>query len=284
MHVIAELAGLASLAALASIGVVAFRARRAARALRVEIARVETALERHKQEWYRSRREMAGDIAGLILKREFRNLFQGQNAEDVLLWNFFERKITGFFVDVGAYDGVTFSNTYAFEQMGWRGVLVEADAQAAEACRRNRPRSIVVNAAAGPPESQGTATLHRVGGKPGLEMVSFTRAHPKHLDRCRRDGGVISTIKVPCRTLDDILMEVGADCIDFVSIDVEGAELEVLRGFDLHRHKPCVIVIENAYDGQLIRDYLKARGYRSAVEVEFNEFFVRQGETHPLPL
>jgi FkbM family methyltransferase len=265
---------LSFLVALLFAGTVALRSRRAIRATRAEIQRIEAALDKHKQQWYRAQREIAGDIAGLLLKRSGIH-FQGQNAEDVFLWDFFGRKMTGFFVDVGAYDGVTYSNTYVFEQLGWRGVLVEADPEAVEACRRNRPGSVVIHAAASSSSSHGSVELHRVGGKPGLEMLSFTCVHPKHVDRCRRDGGVISTMQVPCRTIDDILTETCVTCIDFVSIDVEGAELDVLRGFDVNRHKPRMIVVESAYDKQQIRDYLETCGYRIALEIEFNDFFVR---------
>lgn len=97
--------------------------------------------------------------------------------------------------------------------------------------------------------------------------------------RIRAEGGVMRMVRVPLRPLNDILADVTIP-IDFVSIDVEGGELEVLRGFDLGRFKPELLVIEvNVDDGRVSR-YLTEHGYRRMSAIDQNIFFERN---HDLP-
>src|SRR5258705_7614869 len=70
-----------------------------------------------------------------------------QQGEDALLDRFFQQQPTGFFVDVGAFDGLHLSNTYIFEQRGWRGLCIEPTPMFFEMCVRNRPRSLCINVA-----------------------------------------------------------------------------------------------------------------------------------------
>jgi len=183
-------------------------------------------------------------------------LMPSQHGEDVLLWELFGGKRDGFYVDVGAYDGVGFSNTYFFEAMGWSGVLVEATPDLFDRCRTARPHSEVVQAAAG--SRNGTIEFTIVEGKKGAGTLSSTT--PDHA-RIAREGGTTRTVTVPLRTLDDILGD-RDQTIDFVSIDVEGAELDVLHGFDLDRYRPQVLIIEeNDPADTRVREYLAGRGY-----------------------
>src|SRR5207248_10404646 len=99
-------------------------------------------------------------------------MMPSQNGEDLLLWNFFGRKKRGFYVDVGAYDGVGFSNTYFFEAIGWSGVLVEAVPDLYRAAASARPHSRVVHAAAG--NGSGSITLTVVEGERGVATLSST--------------------------------------------------------------------------------------------------------------
>ena len=73
--------------------------------------------------------------------------YVSQNGEDFLLWNFFQKKNSGFFIDVGAFDGKHLSNTYIFEKAGWRGICLEPHPFYFKKCEANRPASICVNAA-----------------------------------------------------------------------------------------------------------------------------------------
>lgn len=81
-------------------------------------------------------------------------------------------------------------------------------------------------------------------------------------------------IQVPVRTLDSILAERGDPCIDLLTIDVEGWELEVLAGFDLQRHRPDVLVLENFVNDPAYRQYMHDHGYHLIHTIEYNEIYV----------
>jgi FkbM family methyltransferase len=196
-----------------------------------------------------------------------------QNGEDVILWNFFGRKRKGFYVEVGAYDGFALSNTYFFEAIGWGGVLIEAAPDLHRACVIARPGSVVVHAAVG--KRAGSTTFTVVSGERGVAALSSLA--PDHA-RIAREGGNAIQVEVPMRTLDDILGDFPG-AVDFVSIDVEGGELDVLGGFDIDRFRPRVLVIEeNRPDDRAVAGWLANHGYVVRFRVEQNVFYVREND------
>lgn len=172
-------------------------------------------------------------------------MFRSQHGEDALLAERFDYKRDGYYVEVGALDGETISNTYFFEKaLGWTGVLVEANPAMAEQCRLARPRSLVAATAVSAPGAPETLALHVAEGPwAGMSSVSPTRVHKGML---RDRHATTHTIRVPTATLDRVLEDAGTTRIDFISIDVEGHEADVLRGFDLRRWRPAVVLIECA--------------------------------------
>jgi len=87
---------------------------------------------------------------------------------------------------------------------------------------------------------------------------------------------------VPVRTLDSMLTESGVTRVDFLSLDVEGAELDVLAGFDLAKWRPQLILIEDfLYDGDK-RAYLRAHGYRLIRRTDYNNWYVPRESPHTL--
>lgn len=146
------------------------------------------------------------------------------------------------YVDVGANHPFDLSITASLHQMGWRGILVEADAEFAEELRRFRPLDKIYQVAAS--NRSGQITFYQVAGT-GLGTLSNTEA------AAARAGGldVVENI-VPTATLDFILADAFAGGeqpnseIHFMSIDVEGAETQVLEGLDLSKFRPWVLCIE----------------------------------------
>lgn len=200
--------------------------------------------------------------------------FRAQNGEDRWLDNFFGHKRNGFFVEVGAFDGVNLSNSYHFEQIGWTGVLIEPDPDKAALCRANRPGSKSYQCAAAASPDIREVTFHQVESGGVYSTTKLTGDHARRIDHM---GLASIPISVPARTLDSILQEVGAPAIDFVSIDVEGAETEVLRGFDIRRWKPAVVVIESNSKLRLpeVRDYFTSNGYAFRCSIDVNDFYLR---------
>lgn len=127
---------------------------------------------------------------------------------------------TGFFVEVGAYDGIQTSNTYALEQAGWKGVCIEANPDVFELLRQNRA-STNIHAAA----TDGTGSVWFAG------------------DRIVGEG---EGTKVRGGALDDLLWEVRAPrTIDYLSIDIEGGELDVLSNFDFDEFYIRLMTVEH---------------------------------------
>ena len=199
--------------------------------------------------------------------------FRAQNGEDRWLHDFFGGKSTGYFVDVGAYDGVDLSNSYHFEQIGWTGILVEPDPDRARACAASRPHSKTFQCAAVDSVETGEICFHRAAAG----VYSTTNLTPDHERRLAGMGMATEEIRVPARTLDSMLIEAGATQVDFVSIDVEGAELAVLRGFDIDRWSPQVVIVESntKHRAKEIRDYFVAHGYAYCDTIDVNDFYCR---------
>jgi FkbM family methyltransferase len=185
-------------------------------------------------------------------------------AEDTLKAEFFAPVRHGFFVEVGANDPQRGSQSWQFEQAGWTGVLVEPQPDLAERLRSTR-RAHVVGAACSSPANAGTAmTLHLSGPHSSLKReLALTGVVAK------------AVIEVPVRTLDDILEEAKAPSpIDFVSIDVEGHEVEVLAGFDLARWRPRLVLIEDHVTNLATHRSLTRTGYRLILRTGLTGWYV----------
>ncbi len=174
-----------------------------------------------------------------------------QFGEDSLVWQFFNQRKDGFFVEVGANDPRNLSQTYLLEQQGWRGILVEPLSDCCEQLRAHRPKSQVFQAACGAPEQRGQALLH------------VNQQGSKLTDLQVRGVAVEGHEEVRVMTLDEILETAGNPKIDFLSIDVEGFEIQVMQGFSLERHRPALMLVEDNYANRLkVHHHIKGRGYR----------------------
>lgn len=156
----------------------------------------------------------------------------------------------GFFIEAGANDGYAQSNTYYLERMrGWTGILIEPIPELCGRCRRERPRSVVVQAALVGPGAAGREVEMYYAGLMSVAQGAFgdEGGRRRHLETGLKQHGVHGTytIKVPAKTLSEIIDEqIPEREIDLISLDVEGSELAALSGLDLTRHVPCNLLIE----------------------------------------
>jgi FkbM family methyltransferase len=180
----------------------------------------------------------------------------------------------GFFVEVGANEPVDGSQTWHLEKLGWRGILVEPLPALAQKLREQRTATVIECACSGPGKAGTTMQLHVAGA-----LSSF--------DPALMDPGVIPdrSIAVAVRTLDEVLDEAQAPSpIDFVSIDVEGHEVEVLRGFDFERWRPRLILLEDHLLGLDKHRCITAHGYRLLCRTGLNNWYVPEASPHRLGL
>jgi FkbM family methyltransferase len=162
-----------------------------------------------------------------------------QNLEDVVLWRVFQHVHKGTYVDVGAADPSEDSVTRAFYERGWSGLNIEPNPEFADRLRQERPRDAVVQACVGD-SGDSSVILHVVVGT-GLSTVRSDYAA-----RITDPDLVVDSITVPNRRLDEILKSEGftGRPIQFLKIDVEGAEQAVLASIDFGSWRPWVIVVE----------------------------------------
>lgn len=153
------------------------------------------------------------------------------NIDNIIL-NYFKNKNNGFFVEVGVCDPINQNNTFLLEKNGWKGVLIEPSTKHNSNYAVYRPNSIIENVA--------------------IVSKDYDKNYIFFNDSFNENGGFTSTVsedtdtnnKVSCDTLENILLKNNVYSIDFLSIDVEGYEKQVMDGIDVKKFDIKTIVIE----------------------------------------
>jgi FkbM family methyltransferase len=194
-----------------------------------------------------------------------RHAFHSQQAQDEFVFSvFFPRTRNGVFIDIGAHDGVSFSNSLFFErELGWRGVCVEPIPDVFAKLQKNR-RCACVQACVD--EKPGRVRFTRVTGYGEMLSGISSKYDPKHLERIERtvasEGGRVEEIEVEAVAPADLLRLHAIDRVDLLNIDTEGNESAILGCWPFDLVKPRVIMVENNYQDDRNRDFLAGRGYR----------------------
>ena len=207
-------------------------------------------------------------------------MYFSQFGEDKRLHKIFGSHC-GTCVEVGAYDGSHFSNTRFFEQQGWTCVLVEPNPSLWPLIQASRPNSKLFKCAAS--ASKGKLVLHILPGDDSIATVSVDKStyHEKY-----EVGTPVTEIEIEAIPLDSILESSGVKTVDFVSIDVEGHEMEVLKGFSLSRWNPRIVLLEDNSDFQdeSVPRYMGERGYVRCCRTHTNDWYSKATDTELVKL
>jgi FkbM family methyltransferase len=173
----------------------------------------------------------------------------GQYQQDEIIDVLLQKKHHGFFLDIGAHDGITYSNSYFFEKYrNFNGICLEPNPLVFEKLIKNRKCDCLNSAAS---YADGFAKFTKISGY--SEMLSGLEEFrdPRHNDRAKIEinvnGGEIETIEVATVNVNRLVEN---RSIDFITIDIEGGELDVLKTLDFNKFDCRVLVVEINYENQ----------------------------------
>lgn len=205
------------------------------------------------------------------------------NREDVMLSRLFPEQSGGFYIDVGAGHPLQFSVTKHFYERGWSGINIEPAIGPFKELTKDRPRDVNLNVAIA--ETEGAAVFYEFPPEyAGWATVSRQEAE-RHL---ANDGVAFTERTVPVTTLARVCEEHVWGPIDFLSVDVEGLEQQVLLGADFERWRPRICVIEATVPNTTIPTHEKWEGmlldagYRFGYFDGLNRFYVRAEDSELL--
>lgn len=210
-------------------------------------------------------------LLGLLRQAQSGDLFSehgqlsfSQEGEDLLIERLTEDQETGFYVDVGAHHPTRFSNTYKLYRRGWRGINIDPTPGVMGLFRKKRPRDINLDIAIA--DKPGHAMLH-VFDEPALNSTNSELSATRAADT---DYRLLKSIEVPAAPLRDVLLEFlppDYGRIDLMTIDVEGADFDVLRSNDWSLFRPRILIFEalsSSLEDVMASDeleYLSERGF-----------------------
>ncbi len=202
--------------------------------------------------------------------------YYSQACQDFIVDQLLCNKKNGFFLDLGANDGISFSNSYFFEKhRNWQGICVEPIKEVYDKLRKNR-KCKVINYAIGE-KTENLKFTRVVGDSQMLSGITKFR-HPDHqkrtLNEVEFNGGEVIEEIVQCISFKEMMSEFDAKTIDYLSIDIEGGEFEILKTIDLKEFSIKIITIENNYDDERINDYMISKGYHKILNYKADEFYL----------
>jgi len=189
--------------------------------------------------------------------------------------DYFKGKKNGVFIDVGANDGITWSNSLTFEiNYNWHGLCIEPHPKAFEKLQTNRKCLTFNCAISNNSEEQDFMVIDGYA-----EMLSgLTSTYDQqHVERIKREtnthGDKVTVIKVKCKTLTTLLNENNILNVNYLSVDTEGAEINVIESIDFNQHTFDLISLECNYNPETLHTVMRSKGYTFLQKVCGDNFY-----------
>ena len=200
----------------------------------------------------------------------FLNTSFSQEGEDIILSQLFYGKVNGFYIDVGAHHPIQYSNTYRFYLNGWRGINIDAMPDSMNGFKKVRPEDTNLETAISNKDQVLTYYMFDAAG-----TNTFSESHAE--DMLKQGGILLATKNIRTVKLQDILAERLAEGqeINFLSLDVEGLELDVLMSNDWSKYRPTVLLVESLHlkNKDVLQQYLNQYNYQLIAQTVNNLYF-----------
>jgi FkbM family methyltransferase len=203
--------------------------------------------------------------------------YHSQLGQDKFVDEYLQFKENGTFIEIGAHDGRSCSNTLFFEEKrNWKGICIEPGPEEFKKLIENR-KSININACVSDYDGQSEFTYIE-----GYSMMlsglseNYNYTHQNRIEHeVNSNGGEISKIEMPVFKLQTILDEHNISDIDYCSIDTEGSEFNIIKSIDFDKTNIKIFSIENNYGTDDIKNYLETKGYILYTKIQWDDIFIK---------
>jgi hypothetical protein len=202
-------------------------------------------------------------------------LSYSQEGEDIIISKYFPNS-EGFYIDIGAFRPIRYSNSYLFSKKGWMGINIDATPGTMKDFTKIRPRDININRLIAREKQDMTFFQF---DRPEFNTINENNAF---VAQNKYGAKLINQTLIESVTLEEVLdlhMPINTQ-IDFMSVDVEGSDLEVLYSNNWEKYKPKMIIIEsmdldleNLYSNE-VYNFLNSIGYRLASKLFYSSIYI----------
>ncbi len=214
-------------------------------------------------------------VKSTILKKINSRVSYSQYGEDLIIDKLLNLKDKGFYIDVGAFDPESLNNTKLFFDRGWKGINIDPNPDTIRKFNEKRPSDTNLNFGIANKEGTLKAVLFE-------NCKSYTLSEKLIKQHEQEQTKVINSINIPVKTLKSIFTEYVKDVkVDFISIDTEGLDLQVLEGNDWEKYRPKVICVEtyneqgeNIDYRQRIHNFMEKIKYKLAYDTGLNSILI----------
>ena len=209
--------------------------------------------------------------------------YYGQWETDKIIESYFKNKSDGICIEVGAANGYKGSNTKYFEDIGWDALCIEPNIEHKESLTAHR--KFVRYYACGKENKELPLHIFRVGKDDITSSLTSLSPDERLVEDHKEIINDSYKVDVKVRTLNWILENETSDTpfenvvdIDFISIDTEGTELDVIKGLDFDKYSVKLLIIENNYNDDNIEEYMNLMGYKKDKRYKINDFYIKPEE------